>query len=163
MDPTRVAIWGASAGAHLAALAAFDSPLPVRALVGWFGAYDLSTLLADASYPDIAAAAGKLLGCAPAECSRAVSQAASPLARLGRRAPASLLIHGDDDRVVPPAQSVAMAEALRRQGAEVGLVLIPAVGHGLVGSELAVTRAANRRALEANVTFLDRTLQGREE
>ncbi|QLF94268.1 alpha/beta hydrolase fold domain-containing protein [Pseudomonas sp. ABC1] len=154
IDRTRVALWGASAGAHLASLAALEGPLPVLVLVGWFGAYDLPALLADPDYPAIAAAAGRLLGCVPGQCPGPLLRQASPSAQVGQRPPASLLIHGDSDRVVPHAQSQAMAEALRRQGAPVQLELMAGVGHSLVGEAPSLTRDSNRRALALTRDFL---------
>ncbi|WPO97564.1 alpha/beta hydrolase [Pseudomonas sp. HR96] len=50
IDPARTALWGSSAGGHLAALAALspDRRYPaVKAWVSWFGVFDLAGLLDD--------------------------------------------------------------------------------------------------------------------
>jgi dipeptidyl aminopeptidase/acylaminoacyl peptidase len=39
-------------------------------------------------------------------------------------------MHGDKDNVVPPAQSESLAEALKKAGVEVNLVVVKGNGHG---------------------------------
>ncbi len=80
---------------------------------------------------------------------------ASPIAWASPDDPPFLLIHGRDDRVVPYQESVRMADALRRAGAEAELLLIPGAGHGFINHP--ATPAA-RRAVAAMVEFLADTL-----
>lgn len=160
IDPNRIALWGASAGAHLAALAALNGgqSLGVKALVGWYGIYDLQRLQATPGYPAIVEASGQWLGCAPARCTVQQLAAASPIAYLAAPLPPTLLIYGDADRVVPPEQSQLFAQHLAAQGARVTLLQAPGLGHSLVGGDQAATAAGNRAALEATLRFLDRAL-----
>jgi acetyl esterase/lipase len=56
--------------------------------------------------------------------------AAAPLRLIPSSAPPTLLIHGDEDRMVPYIQSVAMEAALLAVGAEARLLTIPGGVHG---------------------------------
>jgi acetyl esterase/lipase len=130
VDCARTFLWGESAGAHLALLAALDGG-DVDGVVAWFPPTDLLGLPGD-----VATAGGgaddsretELLGVAPsADPERA--RAASPLTFARRDAPPILLMHGDADDLVPPAQSVRLAAALRAAGAPVELDLVPSARH----------------------------------
>jgi acetyl esterase/lipase len=165
LDPQRLAVWGNSSGGHLAALAALrcdrdarNHPCP-KVLVSWFGIYDMQRILADDDYPRIRKAARRFMGCADAPCSVATVDAASAAPRPGHVDTAVLLVHGTADPVVPYAQSVALANTLKRQGAPVQLLLVPGVGHSLVDKQSQpVTQAANYQALAATLEFLQQHL-----
>jgi acetyl esterase/lipase len=127
LDADRVFGWGDSAGGHLVLLAALTGTL-VRGAVAWFPVTDLLGLPSD-----VAAAGGtpdggpdsreaQLLG-APA------GSVASPVTHASAGAPPVLLMHGAADDLVPPAQSVRLAEALRAAGAPVELELVPGATH----------------------------------
>jgi acetyl esterase/lipase len=138
LDASRVFLWGDSAGGHLALLAALTGTAlggaAVRAVVAWFPVTDLAGLPAD-----VAAAGGvpdrgpdsreaRLLG-APASSVPDLAWRASPLCYARAGAPPVLLLHGTADDLVPAAQSVRLAEALRRAGASVELELVPGASH----------------------------------
>jgi acetyl esterase/lipase len=133
LDTGRVFLWGDSAGGHLALLAALTGAT-VRAAVGWFPVTDLGSMPSD-----LAAAGGvvdrgpdsreaRLLG-APASSVPDLAWEASPVAHAHSGAPPILLLHGTVDDLVPAAQSVRLAEALRRVGASVHLELVPGASH----------------------------------
>jgi dipeptidyl aminopeptidase/acylaminoacyl peptidase len=63
-----------------------------------------------------------------------------------------LIVHGDQDGVVPPRQSQALAAALRDAGANVTLHIVLGAGHG-VGLPDDAPLVAEAKA------FLDRTLK----
>jgi dipeptidyl aminopeptidase/acylaminoacyl peptidase len=74
----------------------------------------------------------------------------SPLhhaARIGRPV---LFLQGLDDRVVPPAQTQSMAEALARRGVPHAVVTFPGEGHGFRRADTL------RRMLETELWFLGR-------
>lgn len=52
----------------------------------------------------------------------------------------------------------SLADALRAQQGRVHTLIIPGVGHSLVGVDQAATEAANKMALEATLTFLRQNL-----
>jgi len=56
--------------------------------------------------------------------------AASPVAQVSPRAPPTMLIHGDADKLIPYQQSVAMEAALRRVNVPTRLITIPGGEHG---------------------------------
>ncbi|UOZ05304.1 alpha/beta hydrolase fold domain-containing protein [Amycolatopsis sp. WQ 127309] len=127
VDCAATFLWGESAGAHLALLAALDGG-DVDGVVAWYPPTDLLGL-AD-GFPGAVddSREAELLGVAPsADPDRA--RAASPLTFAHRNAPPILLMHGDADDLVPPAQSERLASALRAVGAPVELDLVPGARH----------------------------------
>ena len=168
IDPAKVALWGMSAGAQLAALDAVtcgapsgDSPNSkpggesdcVQGFVGWFGPYDLDAYVRE-SKNDTSVRA--LLRCGAGACAPAVLADASPIRFVDGKDPPVLLIHGSADIQVSPAQSQAFSERLRTAGVPVELLLIADVGHGFIGTTPATTRDASRQALSATFDFFDR-------
>lgn len=130
--PDHVTVVGYSAGAHLAALAAYapnefgqDCPSgpsePPDAFVGLAGPYDVSQL---------GGLLAPLFGGTITELPE-VWAAGNPFTWLtdGPNIPA-LLIHGDADRVAPLAFSEELAAALTAAGKEVTLEVLPGRSHG---------------------------------
>ena len=72
--------------------------------------------------------------------------------------PPMLLIHGTADEVVPYQQSEEMAAQLKEAGVPVELILIPDVGHSLIGETHEATHEANLKALSATFDFIDKTV-----
>ncbi|MGW1817454.1 alpha/beta hydrolase fold domain-containing protein [Streptomyces sp. NPDC002125] len=139
VDPSRIVLWGESAGAHLAALAALISATPeeaVRGCVCWYGPSDLGALAEDHGGGfdpgDPTTREARLLGAAPA-VDEELARAASPVTHVSAGSPAFLLLHGTDDTLVPSRQSVRLADALRAAGAPVELRLIEGAQHLWVG------------------------------
>jgi acetyl esterase/lipase len=126
LDASRLALWGESAGGHLAALAGLTDP-GVRAVVSWYGPADLLTL---PQPPEEAAATREagLLGGPISELPE-LARAASPAHRVHGGAPPFLLAHGTDDAFVPVGQSIAFADSLRDAGVDVELHIVPGADH----------------------------------
>ncbi|WP_328647666.1 alpha/beta hydrolase fold domain-containing protein [Amycolatopsis sp. NBC_00348] len=127
VDCAATFLWGESAGAHLALLAALDGG-DVDGVVAWYPPTDLLGLPGDVDGAADVSREAELLGVDPAaDPERA--RAASPLTFAHRNAPPILLMHGDADDLVPPAQSERLASALRAVGAPVELDLVPGARH----------------------------------
>ncbi|WP_162806299.1 alpha/beta fold hydrolase [Sphingosinicella terrae] len=177
IDRDRVALWGGSAGAQLAALAATScgvaalTPpgLPpelaaesdcVRGVVSWYGIFDFTTLRPQAAArPSPPTPEAVYLDCGASPCEPSVMSAASPIHHVDPTDPPMLLIHGMQDRLVRYQQSVRMAEALRLAGIPERLLLIPNVDHSFIGDSAAMTAESTRRALGETIAFIDALLQ----
>lgn len=143
LDIGRVALMGASAGAHLAALATLTrdeakSP-PIRALVGVYGVYDLVTHWQADLVKNAPAAEDptvRMLGVTPLDNPRLYFDA-SPISHVTHavRGLKVQLIHGDHDEDIEHAQSEAFALRLRQGGAQVQYVTVPGAGHLWFSSE----------------------------
>ncbi|WP_161500866.1 alpha/beta hydrolase [Embleya scabrispora] len=149
-----VYLWGESAGAHLALLAALGAGaedgadagggrggaggrpgLDVAGVVAWYPPTDLLGLPADLAAIGAPADTGpdsreaRMLGAPPSDVPE-LARSAAPTAYAHADAPPVLLMHGAADRMVPPAQSIRLAKALRDAGARrVELDLVPGAGH----------------------------------
>jgi acetyl esterase/lipase len=133
LDHGRVFLWGDSAGGHLALLAALTGAA-AGGVVAWFPVTDLARLPDDVTdaggVPDRGPGSREalLLG-APAPEVPELAWEASPVAHASAAAPPVLLMHGAADDMVPPAQSIRLAGALRAAGATVELELVPGATH----------------------------------
>ena len=138
-DPEKVALIGVSAGAHLALMAAFTTPdagfgnpLPVRAVVNYYGITDLAEAAEFAPSRDFTNA-----WLTPARREAALSL--SPLTYVRAGLPAVLTIHSRADPVVPFSHGARLATMLGRAGVPAGLIPVDTPGHGFSQSQFAAT------------------------
>jgi acetyl esterase/lipase len=122
--PGPVALWGDSAGAHLALLAALTGTA-VDGVVAWFPVTDLTA----AGEPDDPGTREALFLGAPPSRVPDLAREASPLAHVHAGAPPVLVMHGDADVLVPASQSTRFAAALAAAGGPVSLELVPGASH----------------------------------
>jgi acetyl esterase/lipase len=141
LDPHRIGAWGASAGGHLVALLGttgtmkelegkdgnLDQSSKVQCVLDWFGPVDFRTPFPGSDNPKSVVYA--LLGGPPSK-EKKKAALASPLAHVHKDCPPFLIMHGDEDRTVAPAQSKRLAEALQKVKVPVTLVLLEGAGHG---------------------------------
>jgi acetyl esterase/lipase len=139
IDRDRVVVWGESAGGHLASLVgtAWDVTeweqgqekgfCRVEAVIDWYGRSDLTPVSTNPAFADSPSAF--LLGGSGDEVAR-LSREASPIFYASRDDPPFLIMHGDQDKVVPLRQSQAFAEALKKVGVKVKLLVLKGLGHG---------------------------------
>jgi len=148
LDKDHFGACGGSAGAHLAALLgttcgdpAFGGGAPetvsscIQAVCDMSGPTDLtkypsSELLSlTSAYPTVViAAVTKLLG-GPVESNLETAKRASPLFYAERKTPPFLIIHGDQDHLVPLSDSERFYDALKKNGNDATLLVIHAT-HG---------------------------------
>jgi acetyl esterase/lipase len=146
-DATRIGILGASSGGHLAALVGVsnghadlegtlgthrDTPSDVHAIVSYFGASNLTTILKQSTpfglnirIPSLKT----LLGAAP-EDDEAVARLASPVFQLDASDPPLLLLHGDQDPQMPINQSHELEGAYDDRGLDATFVVVHGAAHG---------------------------------
>jgi dipeptidyl aminopeptidase/acylaminoacyl peptidase len=146
VDPARMAIKGGSAGGYTT-LAALTFTDVFTAGVSRYGIGDLEALARDTHKFESRYLDG-LVGPYPAAAQ--VYRERSPIHHVDRLDCALLLLQGTEDRVVPPAQAVEMAAAVRAKGKPVALVLLEGEGHGFR------QRANVERAIDAELYFYGR-------
>lgn len=171
IDPAKTGIWGGSAGGHLSALTALscgESSLDVadntyeagsecvQAAAIWYGVFDFAALAAGRPNQQDSAAA-RLLGCA-GKCVAADYAPASPVSYIDPSDPPMLLIHGENDQVVPVAQSHLAEAKLKATGVRVESIYIPGVDHSFIGSSHEQTTQATLKAVNATFDFFDKNL-----
>ncbi len=105
---------------------------------------DLGAAIAEADGPSAAAYWARALG--PGWTDGPARTRRSPVSRAGAMVGPVLLIHAEDDPVVPFAQSEAMAAALKAAGKPVTVVALEGTGHGL---QREADRARALTAMEA--------------
>jgi acetyl esterase/lipase len=143
----RIAIAGASSGAHLAALVGVTNghrelegtlgahageSSAVQAIVSYYPATNLTTILDQSTPFGLGVrrpALEALLGALP-EQAPALAELASPVAHVDAEDPPLLLLHGDQDPQMPINQSHELEGAYERRGLDVQLDVVHGAVHG---------------------------------
>ncbi len=148
-DPERLFLMGHSAGAHIAALLAFDERYLqaeggdsrwMRAFVGLAGPYDFLPFT-DPAIQAVFAAAGN-------------QQDSQPIAFVDGREVRTLLLHGEEDDRVWPRNSRRLAERIREKGGSVEERYYPGMTHGGIVAALSVYLRGRRAVLDEIDGFL---------
>jgi len=116
VDPARIGLWGGSYGGYLTALGLARASDLFAAGVDMHGVHDWNT--------EIPTFASSYKPGERADFAR-LAWESSPLASISTWRSPVLLIQGDDDRNVPFAETVDLAEALRKQGVSFEQLVFP--------------------------------------
>ena len=146
IDPKRVCIVGASYGGYAALAGATLNPGVYRCAVSVAGISALRPFVAwSLRQNDVSAQRyfDRFVG-ATSPTDPRLDQV-SPADHIGAATPPILLIHGKDDTVVPFEQSQIMADALRRAGKPVEMVVLRREDHRLSHGETLACKCCRRR------------------
>lgn len=152
LDPQRFGAWGSSAGGHLAALLGtsggvrelegdlghLEHSSRVQAVCVWFAPTDFTLMNQQGSTIDHDAPdspESRLLG-GPVQQNKRKAALANPIRYVSKDDPPFLIMHGDQDPLVPHQQSVLLHEALKKAGLKVTFHTVKGAGHGFAGAEV---------------------------
>jgi acetyl esterase/lipase len=145
----RIAIVGASSGGHLAELVGVTNGVAalegdegdyrgesssIQAIVSYFGASDLTTILAQSTPVGLTVrepALKRLLGAAPDQVPE-LAKLASPIFHVDAKSPPIMLLHGDQDTQMPLNQVYEMQWAYEQAGKHAEVLILHGVDHDAV-------------------------------
>jgi len=169
LNPDKIGVVGASAGGHLVALLGTTNNNPqvegdegpkgvssaVQCVVDYFGPTDFPTIEKQATQQQNAILdpmLDQLFG-GPVPQKADLAQMASPLHFVDVKASPFLIIHGDQDTIIPLQQSIDLDAALKKAGVYSDLHVIKGGAHGYVDPQ-----KYDPAAYDATIAFLKKYL-----
>ncbi|QUY44848.1 alpha/beta hydrolase [Acaryochloris marina] len=146
LNPRKIGVWGSSSGGHLAALLGttqhmkeFDKSGPwrsssskVQAVCDWFGPTDflrMNSYPSEIDHDAYDSPESELIGY-PIQSAVDKVALANPITHITSSVPPFLIMHADNDLLVPLNQSQILYESLSQAGNEVTFEVIHGGGHG---------------------------------
>jgi acetyl esterase/lipase len=127
---------GISAGAHLLMLQGYkhSDVLQPKGIVSFFGPVDLQQLYvdSDSSIPVIL----RTIMNSTLDKNPLLFQESSPINYVTSSSAPTLMLHGDQDRIVPVQQAYLLRDKLIDAGVTNKLVVYPGQGHGWIGNDM---------------------------
>jgi len=173
INPTRIAVWGESAGGYMSAMAAvtnghkdfdigdnLDQSSDVQAVIDKFGPSDASKV-ADDFDPNARKFYADPNNSVARYTSGDAGSAANPLTYIGPSATAFLIFHGSNDRLVSPSQTLILHNALTAAGVHSTRYVINGAGHGdmsFLGDSKAGLPWSTNQVMGIMVGFLNREI-----
>jgi acetyl esterase/lipase len=155
VDPARIGLMGASAGAHLVSLVGLAAGEPqfstlyrddpnaavspdVKAVVSFYGIYDMQGQWEhDLTSRPADSITEKFIGVPPMKDRRAYFEASpDAYATVDKNRTRFMLIHGLEDDIVDPKQATDFLRLLKQAGFGVTIALLPGAGHAWGGEPL---------------------------
>ena len=149
IDKNRIGVWGSSAGGHLVALLGTSGDVAslegikdgqkvssrVQAVCDWFGPTNLLLMNKQAGEfgtldHDAANSPESLLLGGPLQQVADKAKMANPITYVTKDDPPFLILHGDQDPLVPVNQSLLLKNALQAAGCKVEFTIVDGAGHG---------------------------------
>lgn len=148
IDPDRIGVWGDSSGGHLASLVGTSEHIAefntsnypeqsaaVKAVVNFYGPTDFLEM---GKFPSIVnhdalnSPESRVIG-GPIQENRDLVKAANPISYISKdeSLPPFLIMHGDQDEIVPFNQSVLLYNALKAANHNVTFYKVKGAGHGI--------------------------------
>ena len=133
----KVALLGASAGAHLALLHAYKhaSPIRIKAAIDLFGPTELVSLYNSSPNPSIPLLLKMITEGTPVTHPLQYEQS-SPFHFITKNSCPALLLHGGMDFLIPASQSELFRDKLFKNEVASEYIFYPTEGHGWVGINL---------------------------
>jgi acetyl esterase/lipase len=179
IDPSKVFLWGGSAGGYLASLAGvscgeagFDAPsAPARAgappsprpaagsecvqgVIAFYPMVDVTEAAKTAASGATDTPETRLYGCAVASCPASQVALGSVLGHIDAKDPPFLIMHGDADTTVSIDQSKLLDAALKAKGVPDEFIVVPGATH--VFPTTNVSAARRNELMDRVYAFLDK-------
>ena len=135
IDTNRVGVSGISSGAHLSLMIAGSPDSPVNAVAAIAPPTDLANwgkpgfVLTDDPLMAMFIPALGIDPKGPRSDIEATAKKLSPITYVNSKYPPTLIVHGDEDKIVPLQQAQALDQALTKAGVDHQLAVVPAGGH----------------------------------